>query len=304
MAESVDAYGAGLITPGLEPRMLEKASRSAAAFVHLELEDGVPASRKQEAREILTSALRSLDWSRKATFVRVNPLESGFLEDDIEQVFDGGPTGFLLAKCRTPEDIVYADRILTRLERTRGSALGEMKLAAMIETSDALANVHEIAAASPRMAALFIGPSDLGNEVGYRRTYKGRELETLFARSTVVFAAHHARLLAVDSPYVYFRDLAGTFEQACWSCRLGFDIKTCVSPKQIDEVRRAFHPSEEDVTWAKHILADSEKAGDGGRSVWATDDMMADAPFVSRARNILLQAESISGGIDQVSESQ
>ena len=195
-------HASGFIMPGLEPRLLQKASSSKAGYIHIELEDGVPDDRKQEARLNFVAALQELDWRGKETMVRINSVDSGFVEDDLDVVTAGRPKIFLLAKCQGPDDIRYVERLVTRAERKHGLTEGSIQLAAMIERARALSQVDEIAAASPRMMALYLGPGDLGNELGYRRSYQPQELETLWVRSRVIFAAHTADLLAIDAPYL------------------------------------------------------------------------------------------------------
>lgn len=287
--------GAGLITPGLERRLLEKASESAALAVHIELEDGVPNDRKPEAREVINRALRELDWSNKITMVRVNPYASGELEDDILGVASGQPSAILLGKCQGPEDVIYADRLLTWTERREGLEPGSIRLAAMIERARAFTHIEEVATASERLMALYIGPSDLGNELGYRRTYRGLEMETMWVRSRVALTAHANGLLAIDSPYVPYTDLDGTSEQARWSYRLGFDIKTCISPRQIGVVNEAFSPTDDEIQWAEDVLSGQQDASAEGRSVWVAHGMMLDAPHVILAGRILEQTRSRTG---------
>lgn len=285
----------GLIVPGHNPANLEKASRCRGDVMHIELEDGVPEDRKAEARETTTRALRELDWSGKLTLVRVNCVESGFLEDDIEVVAHGRPTAFLLAKAQGPEDIKYLDHLISRAERRAGIAPNTIRIASMIERARALLHIDAIASASPRMMALYTGATDLSTEVGYRRTYKGQELEVSWARSRIVFAAHVAGLLAIDSPTTYYKNLEDTLIQARWAYHLGFDAKTCVSPRQIDTVNRGFTPSDEDVAWAKKIYAGKVEAEAKGLSVWVSDGMMVDEAFIARAGQILaLHEKSLS----------
>lgn len=278
---------AGLITPGNDVRLLTKASNSDAGYVHIELEDGIPFERKQEAREVVARALGDLDWTGKLTLVRVNPVSSGLVEDDVAAIVPARPFAILQGKCAGPDDIRYLDRLIGRAERLHGLEDGVIKIAAMIERIRALQTIDEIATASPRMVALYIGPSDLGNEFGYRRTYQGQELEILWVRTRVVFAAHAAGLLAIDSPTLYYNDLELTTQQAMWSYRVGFDAKTCISPRQIPAVNAAFRPSDEEIAWAREVLVGDDLAKREHRAVWTTQGMMIDAPFVLRAQRIL-----------------
>ena len=277
----------GLIVPGLNPRLLEKASQSNGDVMHIELEDGVPDDRKGEGRDTITHALQTLDWSGKLTLIRINNVASGFVEEDIEVVTHGRPSAFLLGKCEGPEDIRYLDHLLTRAEKRAGVEPGSIKLSAMIERARALQMVDDIAIASPRMMALYIGPTDLSTEVGYRRTYRGVEPEVAWVRSRVVFAAHLAGLLAIDSPSPRYKDLEETYLQATVSYRAGFDAKTCISPRQIDEVNRAFTPDDDEVDWAEKVFAGKRDADSKGLSVWVQDGMMVDEAMIIRATNIM-----------------
>jgi citrate lyase subunit beta/citryl-CoA lyase len=280
----------GLMTPGSSARMLEKAASSVADFVHIELEDGIPPSQKEEARDATRAALTGLDWNGKLTLPRVNGVTSGFLEEDVDSLVPARPGGLLLAKCNGPEEIHYLDGLISAAERRHGVVSGTIRIAAMIERIRALSTIDAVAVASPRMVALYLGPSDLANEVGYRRTYSGLEFELTYIRSKLVVAAHTAGLLAIDSPYVPFRDLEGTYEQARWCYRLGFDGKSCVSPKQLDAVNRAFTPDEDELRWAEDVLKGETAAKEEERGVWVAQGMMMDAPHVIRAKSILREA--------------
>lgn len=277
----------GLIVPGLDMARLEKASKCDGDVMHIELEDGVPPDRKAEGRKTICAALKKFDWSGKITLIRINNVGSGFVEDDIDGVAEGRPTAFMLGKCEGPEDIQYLDHLVGRAEKKYGIPHGTIKLASMIERARALKYVDEIAVASPRMMALYIGPTDLSTEVGYRRTYRGQELEVGWVRTRIMFAAHLAGLLAIDSPTPHYKDLEETAIQARWSYQLGFDAKTCVSPRQLEAVNRAFSPSEDEAKWAADVFAGKEEAEAQGLSVWVKDGMMIDDAMIARATNIM-----------------
>lgn len=281
------ALRSGLMVPGFDLPKLKKAAAANTDLLHIEFEDGVADARKQEAREVTLDALRTLDFGSKITLIRINPVDSGFLEDDVAVVTAGKPTGLLLAKCQGPEDIRYLDHLVTRAEKRAGIPQGTVKLASMIERASALKTVDEIAVASPRMMALYIGATDLSTEVGYRRTYRGQELEVGWSRSRVVFSAHCHGLLAIDSPTIYYKEPEETLLQAKWAYHLGFDLKTCVAPRQIEQVNRGFTPSPEEVAWAEKVFEGKEEAEAQGLSVWVREGMMIDEAMVSRATHIL-----------------
>lgn len=290
-----------LITNGLDWHRLSKASQSKVDAVHIELEDGIPSNRKQEAREMIVRCLRELDWGGKFTMVRTNHYKSGLLEDDILEVSKGRPSAFLLGKCEGPDEVRYVDRLLGWVERRNGISAGSISLVVDVETLTALKAIEEVVIASPRMKGLTLGLSDLGNEYGYRRSFRGLELETLYPRSRVVMAAHLAGLVAFAPPFLYYRDLEGTYEYCRWAYNMGFDAGTCISPNQIETVARAFSPSEEEISWAQGVLEGERKAEGGEIAAWtgpglgagAADPaavVMMDAPHANRARKIIEQA--------------
>lgn len=292
-----------LITNGLDWHRLEKASQSKADAVHIELEDGIPPERKEEARQLIVRCLRELDWTGKLTMVRINQYRSGFFEDDIFETAKGAPGALILGKCEGPDDVRYADRLLTWSERKYGLPVGAIKIVASIERLKALQAIDEIATASSRMLGLSLGLSDLGNEFGYARTFRGQELETLYARSRLVMAAHLAGLLAFSPVFVYYRDLEGAFEYARWAYTLGFDVGTCLSPNQIEVVAKAFSPSPDEIAWAKSVLDGEHVASKANVGAWTgrglgaengpanADVVMMDAPHSERARRIMKRAE-------------
>ena len=75
--------------------------------------------------------------------------------------------------------------------------------------------------------------------------------------------------------------------QARWSYQLGFDAKTCVSPRQLDAVNRAFSPTDEEIKWAEDVFAGRDEAESAGLSVWVKDGMMIDDAMIARATNIM-----------------
>jgi citrate lyase subunit beta/citryl-CoA lyase len=277
----------GLITPGGDLRKLEKASMADVDYVHIELEDGVAPERKIEARAVTVEALTRFDWSDKLTLVRVNSVTSGFLEDDVNTVAGGRPTAFLLAKCQGPDDIRYLDQLIAVAEAKYGIDPEAIKIASMIERINALQTIDAISQASRRMMALYIGATDLGTEVGYRRTFRGQEPEVAWVRSRVILAAHAAGLLALDSSCVWYRDQEETYEQARWSYHLGFDGKSAMSPRQVDSINRAFTPTEDEVRWAEQVFAGKEEAERSGLSVWVVDGMFVDEAMIGQATSIL-----------------
>src|SRR4051812_35303129 len=131
-----------LMTPGDDSELIAKAARSAADVVWLDLEDGVHASRKLAAREVIATALGGLDWLGKERIVRVNPLPSALGPDDVRLMAATRPDGILLTKVEDPAEVEAADRIITEVEGGR-SANG-LPIWCMIESPRGVMNVERI----------------------------------------------------------------------------------------------------------------------------------------------------------------
>ena len=269
-----------LIVLGLEDDAIVAASKSAAGMIHLELEDGMPPEKKAWARTRIRAALSAYDWSGKLTMVRVNSVPTGLFEDDVDAVAEGLPGCIYLTKVQGPDEIAHASAHIGKTEKKYGIPDGTLKLFAYIERIRGLATVEEIAAASPRLIGLSFGGTDLGEEVGYRRNFLGQELETLYAKSRMIVAAHLNGLIALDAPCIVYNDPEATYEQANWACQLGFDAKCCVFRYQIEIVNRAFGPSATELKWAKQLVGMIDQG------------LMPDEDygFVKRARKILAES--------------
>ena len=129
------------------------------------------------------------------------------------------------------------------------------------------------------------GADDLTNDMGIQR--REDNTEVAFARSAVCLAARAADVLALDTPYVAFRDQEGLTHDAESARQYGFRGKFAIHPAQIDTINDAFSPSGGEVSEAERVIAayeESERSGSGATSL---DGKLIDAPVVKRARQLL-----------------
>lgn len=283
-----------LITPAGDWELISKAARSGTDIVHLELEDGVPLPHKEAARAMAVKALREQDWGRSEVWARINPLSSGLAARDVEVVTAGAPDAFLLAKASGPEDVRTLDAMITDAERAHGLPVGRIRIAVVIERIRALHRVEDIAVASPRMTCLNFGAEDMATEYGYRRDRRGPSLETLYARSRIVLAARLGGIDCIDVPYLFYKDIEGTERDAGWAAQIGFSGKSCISPRQIPVVHKAFAPSPDELAWATKVVEGHQASLGQEKAVWIVDGMMTDAPHLALAQRIIERAEQAS----------
>ena len=152
-------------------------------------------------------------------------------------------------------------------------------------------NAFEIATASPRVRALFLGAEDLSADLHCSRTKEG--LEILYARTRLVTAAHAAGIDVYDTPFTDVNDDEGIEADSRLARSLGFTGKASISPRHLDAINRCFSPTQAEVDHANEVLAALEEGKRQGRGAVALHGKMIDAPIAARAKRTLADAEQI-----------
>lgn len=274
-----------LSTPGSSPKMIEKAAASDADLAFLDLEDAVAPAQKAAARDHVARGLRELDWGRKLRAVRVNGAHTHWAHDDVISVVEGAGDRIdvlILPKVKAPRDVWFFDTLLDQLERKLGLT-NRIGLEVLIEETEALARVEEIAACSPRLEALIIGFGDLAASQGVRVGHIGMRGGSYpgdlwhYARARVVVAARAHGLDAIDGPFANFRDPEGYRREATWASTLGFVGKWAIHPSQIEVANDVFAPTEEELAMARQMVDAYHAAESGGEGAKGLGGMMIDA---------------------------
>ena len=281
-----------LSVPGNRENMLEKSKHIHADVILLDLEDSVPPEEKARARSIVKNWIPKIAGNGSKVYVRINPIEGGLAQDDLGSVIMRGIDGISQPKPSTGQDIRKVAEMLTRLEKERGLPEGQVRMMPWIETSLGLINAYDIASSSPRINGVIFGANDLVLETGMIRSEDGYEL--LYPRTKIVIAAKAAGVSAIDTPYNNFKDDKGLIREANLARKLGFSGKFAIHPSQIDIVNRIFRPTEEEIAYAKKVVAAFEEARAKGFASASLDGKMIDIPIAQRALNVLLIDEAIS----------
>ena len=274
-----------LFVPGNNPRMLTKALGLAPDAFVPDMEDAVPWSEKEKGRATVASFLPRLIETGIPVIPRVNATGSGLIDHDLEAAVVPGVFGITVGKTASADEVASIGETIGRLEADRGMEPGVVALVPWIESAMAVVNAYAICSASPRVAAVAFGAEDLANDMMIERTESGDEVA--YARSAVCTAARAAGVLAIDTPYVRFRDEDGLRRDCATARRFGFKGKFAIHPAQIDAINDSFKPLPSEIAWATRIVDafdEAERAGTGALSV---DGSMVDAPVVKRARSIL-----------------
>ncbi len=287
MTQAVRPRRSALYMPGANARALEKARGLDADVLLLDLEDAVAPAAKAEARRLVLEALAAGGYGHRELVVRVNGQGTPWQADDLAAAATSGADAVLLPKVEGGDQVRAAEAALT----ARG-APASLRLWAMIETPRGVLRSAEIAAASPRLACLVAGTSDLVKDLGARHT-AGRT-EVLTALSLVVLAARASGLGCLDGVHLDLADEAG-FEAACLQGRdLGFDGKTLIHPKTIAVANRTFGPSPSELEAARRITVAHAEAEAFGQGVVVVDGRLVEGLHVEAARRLLALAEAIS----------
>jgi len=287
MHRTVRLRRSALYMPGANARALEKARSLDADVLILDLEDAVAPVAKAEARALVASALSAGGYGFREVVVRVNGAATPWGADDLAAVAGWPADAVLLPKVESPEEVRAAEAALV----AKG-APGGLALWAMIETPRGVLRAAEIAAASPRLACLVAGTSDLVKDLHARHS-AGR-VEVLTSLSLIVLAARASGLGCLDGVHLDLADEAG-FEAACLQGRdLGFDGKTLIHPKTIGAANAAFGPSPDELTAARRIMVAHAEAASFGKGVVVVDGRLVEALHVEAARRLLSLADAIA----------
>ena len=237
-----------LFVPGLRPDRYPKALAAGADIVCVDLEDAVALPRKDEARALTLSLFaEQMDHPEVERMVRINPLSTVEGLKDILALNDctAPPPALMIPKPSSAAEIRLYDELL-------GGTCADIRFHVIIESSEGLENVHEIAQASPRIQSLLFGAVDLSASLRAEKTWE----TMLYARSRVVHAAARFSLDLIDVPYLNLKDTEGHAAEARASRDLGFTGKAAIHPNQIPILNDIFTPTLELVARARRIIAE------------------------------------------------
>jgi citrate lyase subunit beta/citryl-CoA lyase len=272
--------------------MLEKAENVPADVVLPDMEDSVPDHEKANARATIEAHLPRLAAGKPLLFPRVNSLETGWTEADLQAVVGPAIAGISIGKVGSAADISAVSNLMARFERNADLEPGSLKLIPWIETARAIVHCHEICIASKRIVGVAFGAEDFTNDMGIARLDDESQLD--YARSTICVAARAAGIAALETPYFDFRNLQGLRASSIASKHLGFKGRFAIHPGQIETINACFSPSPEEIEWARRVVAAFEAAAAQGRGSTSLDGRVIDVPVVKRARALLALTDTRS----------
>jgi len=280
-----------LFVPADSARKLDKAMSSGADALIVDLEDSIAFDGKARARESAAAFLKNAmsNAQRPYLMVRVNGLQTGLTDADLDAIAPAKPDAIMLPKAEGGAAIVHTDAKLAVREAQNDLPDGHIKILPIAtETAAALFMVGTFAGASARLIGMTWGAEDLSAELGARanRDEQGRFPDPYrLARSLCL-----AEVAAIDTVFVDFRNDAGFRRECEEACRDGFVGKMAIHPAQVPIINEVFTPSANAIAHAESVIAAFAAAP--GAGVVGIGGVMYDRPHLVRAKQLLARASS------------
>ena len=280
-----------LFVPAVRPDRYPKALKTGADAVCVDLEDGVGPSSKEVGRKAALGLFAERTSIRTEVSLRINAASTDLGRRDLDTLvsFLGRddyagtrPDALVLPKVSEPDEVRAIELILRSLTQDH------FPLIIQIETARGVDAAMEIGAASENVSALLFGAIDLAAEIGCSVEWDA----LLYSRSKVVLAAAAAGISAIDAPYMDVAALEALGDESRRSRRLGFVGKVAIHPRQVPVIQDSFSPTDEEVAWARKVVAayESQKGG-----VFLLDGKLIERPVFLAAQRTL-QTGQVDGG--------
>lgn len=271
-----------LCIPAVKEGLEEKIIKTSADIVLLDLEDSIPANKKQVAREKLLT-LNHLIWSEYDVAVRVNALSRPEGFRDLVFLMDNNivPKCLVIPKVESPGEL----RMLGELQSVTG---GCTKIFAIVETLKGLRGIDAVINDSANLYGLILGSADLSSEISF-----GLPKSALMQiKCEMALAALSIGLKVIDTPC--FNLTCGKLlrEEIEAAKALGYTGKIAVHPSQISMINRLFSPTQAELEKAKAIIA-SLASPDLQTAIASIDGEMVGPPFEVLARKLLATQELV-----------
>jgi citrate lyase subunit beta/citryl-CoA lyase len=285
-----------LFVPADGGSKLDKAMASGADAVIVDLEDSIAPERKDTARVAALDFLKRAGAAkqRPRLLVRINGLDTGMTDADLDAIVTGRPDAIVFPKAEGGASVVHLDAKLTAREAIAGVPEGQIKILAQgVESAVGLFAAGTFRSASVRLIGLTWGPEDLSAELGAEANRDAQgELTGPYrlARSICLYAAAVAKLPAIETVYVDFRNSEGLRRDTEVARRDGFTGRLAIHPAQVPVINEVFTPSAAQIEKAKAVVA--AFAAQPGAGTVGIDGKMYDRPHLARAQALLARHKS------------
>ena len=287
MAASFRPRRSVLYMPGSNARAQEKAKTIPADAIILDLEDAVAPDAKAEARDLVCQSTREGGYGAREMIIRCNGLDTPWGAEDIKAAVAAGPDAILFPKIESAAMVAEIEAAMVA-----AGAPDDMAIWCMMETPKGILAVEEIASASPRVACLVMGTSDLVKDVHARHT--PMRLPMLYSLSVCILAARANGLAVLDGVYLGLKDPEGFRDTCVQGLELGFDGKTLIHPSQVEPANEVFGPTEDEIDHSRRVIAAFAEAEAEGKGVVVVDGALVENLHVENAQRIVALADAIA----------
>ena len=280
-----------LFVPVNVDKFVEGAYKRGADVVQLDLEDSIPPAQKDKARTLVEKAAARVGRGGADVAVRINRALSLAVRD-LEHSICPDVDVISITKADSGSHVKLLDELVSELELKRGMAVGHTKFITMIETADAFSRLNEIPRASPRVVGMNIGGEDFALDCNMEPS----DDALMHPKQHMIIAARAAGVMPLGfiSTVADFSDWDQFRVMVRRSRRLGFDGAGCIHPGQVKIVNEEYKPAEDEVAYARKLIALDKEAAAAGRGSFQIDGKMIDIPIVIRAQKLLKRYEAIS----------
>jgi citrate lyase subunit beta/citryl-CoA lyase len=281
-----------LMVPVTDADRVSQAWRHNADAITLDLEDGVVAARKTEARGLVKEAIVPTGQGAAEVFVRVN---KSFLQADLEASVWPGLRGIILPRVESAADVTEAVEIVMALERQRGIVVGSLCFIVLLESARGVWNIRAIITASPRITQVGLDESDLADDLGITPLpeydpfvyARGRlAVEATAAKVNPIGMAYPLSALPREMPEAEIHTLATKARN------LGMKGVICPHPSWVGPVNAAFTPTAELVAYNKRVREAFAAGVAAGTAAVPLEGRMIDVPVDEWAIVVIATAEA------------
>lgn len=287
-----------LFTPAESTRKLDKAMTSGADALLIDLEDSIALNGKARARESAAAFVKSALTATQRPFlcVRINGLQTGLTDADLDAVAPANPDAIMLPKAEGGVSVIHLAAKLEVREAQADLPAGHIKILPIAtETAASLFVAGTFAGCSERLIGLTWGAEDLSAELGAHanRDEHGRFLDPYrLARALCLAGAAAAQVPAIDTVYVDFRNEQGFRRECEEAARDGFVGKMAIHPAQVPVINAMFTPGPEALAHARAVV--DAFAKNPGAGVVGIGGVMYDRPHLARAERLLASARPVN----------
>lgn len=283
-----------LFLPGNTPNIIVNGEILGADSVILDLEDAVAPQEKDSARILVRNAIKYMGFGKCEVIVRINSIDTPEWKKDLDAMIPVRPSLIMPPKTSCGEDVKTVDAYISSLEEKWGMERNTIGLIPLIETALGVENAFQIASASRRVRAIFLGGEDLTADLRCKRTKEGQEI--FYARCRMVCAARAAGVDVYDTPFTDVHDDEGLYADARFAKSLGFTGKASISPRHVKGINEVFSPTLQEIDYAYEVMEAIRMGKLQGKGAVALRGKMIDAPIVARAEQTIAAARELGLG--------